>query len=55
MDNDIMLLLYKEARLFFLIFVIGGIYTYTYAKRNKDILERPKYRMLEEDSNEARS
>jgi hypothetical protein len=54
MDNDFLLLLYKQSRLFLMMAVMGGIYLYTYSKSRKDSLENPKYRMLEEDSNESR-
>ncbi|MDF3819929.1 cbb3-type cytochrome c oxidase subunit 3 [Leptospira sp. 96542] len=49
MDDSNLLLIYKSLRLPLLVLAIGYITYYVYKQRTKDEMEKPKYRMLEED------
>ncbi len=44
-----LLIIYKGLRLPVLVLAIGYITYHVYKKRKKEEVERPKYRMLEED------
>ncbi|EQA36132.1 hypothetical protein LEP1GSC050_1105 [Leptospira broomii serovar Hurstbridge str. 5399] len=48
MDLDT-LQIYKALRLPVLVIAIAIIFAYVYARKRKDRMEKPKYRMLEED------
>ncbi|MCW7470856.1 cbb3-type cytochrome c oxidase subunit 3 [Leptospira kanakyensis] len=49
MNEADILLVYKSLRLPVLVIAISYITYYVYKKRTKDEMEKPKYRMLEED------
>ncbi|MCZ8343373.1 MAG: cbb3-type cytochrome c oxidase subunit 3 [Leptospira sp.] len=48
-ESDLLLIVYKSLRLPFLVAAIFYITYYVYKKRSKEEMEKPKYRMLEED------
>ncbi|EPG75663.1 hypothetical protein LEP1GSC058_0571 [Leptospira fainei serovar Hurstbridge str. BUT 6] len=48
MDLDT-LQIYKALRLPVLVIAIAIIFAYVYGRKRKDRMEKPKYRMLEED------
>lgn len=49
MNDADLLLIYKSMRLPILVIAIAYITYYVYKKRSKEEMEKPKYRMLEED------
>lgn len=48
-DDTTLLLIYKALRLPVLVIAMGFIVYYLYNKKNRNRMEEPKYRMLEED------
>jgi len=44
-----LLVIYKALRLPVLVIAMGFIIYYVYNKKNREIIESPKYKMLEED------
>ncbi|MCB1178872.1 MAG: CcoQ/FixQ family Cbb3-type cytochrome c oxidase assembly chaperone [Leptospiraceae bacterium] len=49
MDDITLLVIYKSLRLPLLVIALLVIFFHTYRKKNRESMETPKYRMLEED------
>lgn len=48
-ESTTLLLIYKALRLPILVIALAFIVYYLYNKKNRERVEQPKYRMLEED------
>lgn len=48
-ESTTLLIVYKALRLPVLVIALGFIIYYLYNKKNRNRVEEPKYRMLEED------
>ena len=49
MDEVTLLIIYKSLRLPLLVIALLYVVVHVYRKRNREMMETPKYRMLEED------
>ena len=49
MGENELLIIYKALRLPLLVIALGMITWYTSGRKRRDMMEQPKYRMLEED------